>query len=488
MPPDTPFPLTGALPESLAEIRQQINYWSTRQNEGEPGSVWEESVKNRLEALKWKERELMGREGRPQPESTTEGNLVFISCGQYSESEKSLGKKIRDLLEEDTDLEAYFAEKQSSLQGLSTHKMGALNRAVGFIGVLHHRGVVETPTGKITRASVWIEQEIALAAFIEQILGRRIEVQLYVQKGIALEGMRDKLLLNAVQFETNEEVVEHLTKDMGRWKSLRGRGSGAEAAFDSSFDGRCGDALQDVFVRTRPAASGGTLSRSPTYLWAYLSPTVDQAMELDTRVEKALGGAIGGTFPHLEELGQTGAAHTEWVPGSNFSEVALRLKTHDHEKRWRVYSSGAVVFATQVAWTIESLGNRWSLYDVAADLVHLLSAVSAFWEAIDYRGRVKGYVQLNVGGLALHQSHQGLPPLFYDFAAHLVAPFPLDLTALYLPIHPPTRSQSVAKAQFDTPLAADQVRKTVAGLVNQLVRGLGWGANLDKLNRTIAAI
>lgn len=488
MPPDTPFPLSGPLPESLAEIRQQINYWSTRQNEGVPGSFWEESVKNRLEALKWKERELQAPEGHPQPESITEGNLVFISCGQYSESEKSLGKKIRDLLKEGTDLEAYFAENQSSLQGLSTHIMGALNRAVGFIGVLHHRGVVETPTGRITRASVWIEQEIALAAFIEQILGRRIEVQLYVQRGIALEGMRDKLLLNAVQFETNEDVIEHLTKDMGRWKSLRGRGDGTEAVFDSSFDGRCGDALQDVFVRKQPAGSGGTPSRSPAHLWAYLSPTVNQGLELDTRVEKAFGGAIEGGFPNLKELGQTGAAHTEWVPGSNFSEVAIRLETHDYEIRWRVYSSGAVVFATQVAWFIEGLGNRWSLYDVAADLVHLLSTVSVFWEAINYHGRVRAYVQLNVGGLALHQSHQGLPPLFYDFAAHLVPPFPLDMTALYLPIQPQTRSQSVANAQFDTPLAADDVRKTVARLVNQLVRGLGWGANLDKLNRTIAAI
>jgi hypothetical protein len=445
-------------------------------------------VKNRLEVLKWKERELAARERHSRPESLTEGNLVFISCGQYNEGEKSVGKKIRDLLEEGTDLEAYFAENQSSLQGLSTHIMGALNRAVGFIGVLHHRGVVETLEGKITRASVWIEQEIALAAFIEQILGRRIEVQLYVQKGIALEGMRDKLLLNAVQFETNEEVIEHLTRDMGRWKSLRPRGDGTKATFDLSFDGRCGDALHDVFVRTQPAASGGTPSRSPTHLWAYLSPTVDQGIELDTKVEKAFGGAIASNFPHLEELGQTGAVRSEWDRGSNFSEVAIRLNTHDHEKRWRVYSSGAVVFATQVAWIIDGLGNRWSLYDVAADLVHLLSTVSAFWEAISYCGRVRAHVQLNVERLALHQNHRGLPPLFYDFAARLVPPLPLDMTSLSLPIHTQTRSQSVANAQFDTPLVAESARKTAAGLVNQLVRGLGWGANLDKLNRTIAAI
>jgi hypothetical protein len=141
MSADTPFPLTGPLPENLAEIRQQINYWSSRQNEGIPGSTWEESVKNRLEALKGKERQLAAHSTQFRPEDVRAGNVVFISCGQYNDSEKSLGKKIKDLLEENTDLEAYFAENQSSLQGLSSHIMGALNRAVGFIGVLHHRGV-----------------------------------------------------------------------------------------------------------------------------------------------------------------------------------------------------------------------------------------------------------------------------------------------------------------------------------------------------------
>lgn len=52
--------------------------------------------------------------------------------------------------------------------------LGALKRCVGFIGIMHHRGTVETPSGKVTRASVWIEQEIAIALFIEHVMGRKI--------------------------------------------------------------------------------------------------------------------------------------------------------------------------------------------------------------------------------------------------------------------------------------------------------------------------
>ena len=63
MPSETPFPLQGPPPNTLAEVRQHINYWSSRQNEGHLESEWEAWVKNRLDALRWKEQELLMREG-----------------------------------------------------------------------------------------------------------------------------------------------------------------------------------------------------------------------------------------------------------------------------------------------------------------------------------------------------------------------------------------------------------------------------------------
>jgi hypothetical protein len=60
----------------------------------------------------------------------------------------------------------FFADEQSDLNGLHENIMGALERAVDFIAVMHSRGEVVIPgrnTSLLTRASVWVEQEIAIA-------------------------------------------------------------------------------------------------------------------------------------------------------------------------------------------------------------------------------------------------------------------------------------------------------------------------------------
>lgn len=142
---------------------------------------------------------------------------IFISCGQRTEVEKALGIKIVELIEELTPFEPYFAEGQTTLEGLTKNIFGALNHAAGFIAVLHHRGVV-SPGG--IRASVWIEQEIAIAAFLQQILGRDLNVAAYLQPGIIVEGVRAQLLLNPIEFESNDDVINHLKRILPTWKIL----------------------------------------------------------------------------------------------------------------------------------------------------------------------------------------------------------------------------------------------------------------------------
>ena len=98
-------------------------------------------------------------------------------------------------VEELTSCEGYFAENQNSLLGLSQHIFGALNRAAGLIAVMHHRGRVVTPSGEHIRGSVWVEQEIGIAAFLAQVQNRRLPVLVYIQKGIEREGVRQQLRL-----------------------------------------------------------------------------------------------------------------------------------------------------------------------------------------------------------------------------------------------------------------------------------------------------
>jgi len=145
-------------------------------------------------------------------------NIVFISCGQQTERERQLGEQIQALVSELTPFQPYYAEYQSSLEGLTKNIFAALNRCVGFIAVMHHRGRIEPP-GSVVRASVWIEQEIAIAAFVRTILGKNIEVAAFTEQTIALEGVRKQLLLNPKEFTENDEVIDHLRSILPAWQA-----------------------------------------------------------------------------------------------------------------------------------------------------------------------------------------------------------------------------------------------------------------------------
>lgn len=145
-------------------------------------------------------------------------NVIFISCGQVTERERNLGKAVAELVRELTPYEPYFAEDQSSLEALTSNVLEALNNSVGLIAIMHPRGAV-TFNGhpSCTRASVWIEQEIAIAAFMVQVLGRPLRVAAYIHKDIAREGMRVELQLNPVLFRRDDEVLAHLRQILPAW-------------------------------------------------------------------------------------------------------------------------------------------------------------------------------------------------------------------------------------------------------------------------------
>lgn len=70
-------------------------------------------------------------------------------------------------IEELKSFEGYCAEAQSRVNGLVVKILERLYSCAGFIAVKHPRGDVVNDQGQHTvRASVWIEQEIAMTAMI----------------------------------------------------------------------------------------------------------------------------------------------------------------------------------------------------------------------------------------------------------------------------------------------------------------------------------
>jgi len=172
--------------------------------------------------------EIAERRQRPKPLSANrEPNeqLVFVSCGQSTTAERELGKAIAKLVEQETGCRAYFAENQNTLEGVTENILKRLHDAAAFIAIMHPRGDVSNPNNKNAqswvRGSVWVEQEIAIAAFISQALQRPLKVRSYVHQNIQREGLRDKLHLNPFLFREDSEILNDLTSFLRQeWQDL----------------------------------------------------------------------------------------------------------------------------------------------------------------------------------------------------------------------------------------------------------------------------
>ena len=170
--------------------------------------------------------------------------LIFISCGQFTDQEKRLGKAVVAIVRE-LGFIPYFAETQSNLNGLHQNILNKLNECVGLISIMHDRGHVTGLDGQPhSRGSVWIEQEIAIAAFMTYCLGKNIKVAAFIQRGIKREGIRDLLHLNPFSFSSDEEILKQLPSVIGEWnlnsstpglklsyKKLRGTGEAHDYQF-----------------------------------------------------------------------------------------------------------------------------------------------------------------------------------------------------------------------------------------------------------------
>lgn len=139
--------------------------------------------------------------------STARTNRVFISCGQQTGDEVALGERLVALVREKTGLDGYFAQDQQSLEGVTANIFNAIRTSAAFISVMHRRDEVRDGD---YRGSVWVEQEIAVAAFMVQSLGVALPAKVFVQRGIVREGVRGFILLNPVEFESHDDVLNDL--------------------------------------------------------------------------------------------------------------------------------------------------------------------------------------------------------------------------------------------------------------------------------------
>jgi hypothetical protein len=147
---------------------------------------------------------------------------IFVSCGQRTSQEKQLAGEICKAIKDHGAFDVFFAEFQHSLHGLNENILDALARTTGFVTVLHRRGNVsyhEKDSIALVRASVWVEQEIAIAAFIQRTEKRQLLTAAYIEEGVGREGIRELLHLNPAVFKTNDDVIVDLKDRLSMWQA-----------------------------------------------------------------------------------------------------------------------------------------------------------------------------------------------------------------------------------------------------------------------------
>jgi hypothetical protein len=125
------------------------------------------------------------------------------------------------MVRELTGLEPFFAEQVQDLNGLDDNILNALHDCVALITVMHPRGTIARPDGSVLiRASVWIEQEIAIATYIKRVEKRDLPIIAFKHSSVGREGIRDLLHLNPIEFTEDSEVLAVLPERLRPWKSL----------------------------------------------------------------------------------------------------------------------------------------------------------------------------------------------------------------------------------------------------------------------------
>ena len=137
-------------------------------------------------------------------------NTIFVSCGQTTEAEKTLGSHIKATIDATDGFSAYFAETVQELEGLHHSIFDALRRAAGAVVVLHDRGTVLDVSGAEAgrRSSVWVQQELGILAYRQFFENRRLPLLCLQDPKVKLEGAMTSLIVNPRPLGSDAGVLD----------------------------------------------------------------------------------------------------------------------------------------------------------------------------------------------------------------------------------------------------------------------------------------
>lgn len=132
---------------------------------------------------------------------------VFISCGQRTEREKSIGLEV-DRYFRELGFETYFAIKVHSPEALTEHIFAYLKESEYFVFIDFKR---EKISDEEFRGSLFVNQEIGIATFL------KIPGIGFYEEQVKREGILDFQIYNAFPFKGSTEIIAKLKKETSNW-------------------------------------------------------------------------------------------------------------------------------------------------------------------------------------------------------------------------------------------------------------------------------
>jgi hypothetical protein len=114
----------------------------------------------------------------------------------------------------------------------------------------------------LVRASVWIEQEIAIATYIQRVEKRPLPIIAFKHVTVGREGLRDLLQLNPIEFTHESEVLARLPERLKDWRDLP-RSNHAEPVLFADVISE----LEDNLHRAKMPRIGDTYQRPSSEAW-----------------------------------------------------------------------------------------------------------------------------------------------------------------------------------------------------------------------------
>lgn len=155
--------------------------------------------------------------------------LIFVSCGQLTDEERSLGLAVKSAIDASPGFEAYFAESVHDLDTLGHNIFDALGRCAGAVVFLHQREAVLDAKGSQWgyRSSVWVNQELAILAYRQFLESRQVPALVFKDERVRLEGAMTALIVNPRPIAEEAEVV----RTVESWLAEQSFPSGADGVF-----------------------------------------------------------------------------------------------------------------------------------------------------------------------------------------------------------------------------------------------------------------